>query len=109
MDLPSWDLEADIIARDRSRPGWKRRAVGMSRDEALARVPRHGQFQTSVAIGAFRAIQAHIKARGINQAQWLREAIAAYYVAQGGDPAVARIAMVPRKTRDRAARMNDDG
>lgn len=92
------DVTDELLAGDRSKPGWKRRAVGMPRERALEYRPRHGLLQGSIPIECFRAVQEHIRARGMTQAAWMREAAAAYLLAQGGSREVARKMLEPRQS-----------
>lgn len=97
------DAEASLLDDDRATAGWQRRAVGVPRDEALAQVPRVGTLQAQLPIEAMRRIQAHIAAREVNQAVWVREAIVARYLREGGDQLVAAAALdvlVDRRRRD---------
>jgi hypothetical protein len=72
MSLPSDPLDTEV-----SKPGWQRRAVGMSREEAMAHVPRRRIIQTHLTMGTFRALDAYIRTSGQTRSAWLREAIAA--------------------------------
>ena len=83
------EAERLIIGDDRSRRGWRRRAVGASRAVALAEVPRIGTLLTRFPIEPLRILQRHIHDRDLNQAQWLREAAVARYLREGGDSTVA--------------------
>lgn len=95
------EAAALILGADESQRGWKRRAVGTSRAKALGEVPRVGVLQTQVPIEPMRAIQRHIQARHVNQAQWFREAIVASYLLQGGDPHVAEAALDMQRNNQR--------
>lgn len=79
----------DVLVETRSIRGWRARAVGMPVEAALAKIPRRGLLQTWMPIEAYRALQAHIRARGMTQAAWFRRAVIATYRAEGGDAAVA--------------------
>lgn len=85
--------EQAVLDDDRSHWDWRRRAVGAPRHEALAQIPRLGTFMAQMPIGAFRLIQAQIIDSGLNQAQWIREAIVQRYLTDGGDVTVANMAL----------------
>lgn len=105
MSSASWDpdperVTAEILAGDRSQRGWRRNAVGMPREQALAQIPAVGVLQCKVPIKALAQLQAHIALCGVNQATWLREAAVARYLAEGGDPAVgAELSAMARTIR----------
>jgi hypothetical protein len=94
------DLDAELLRGDHSRPGWRRRAVGVPSEQALT-IPKVATMQTLVPIEPMRHVQAHIGARGDNQSAWLRTAIAAHYLAQGGEPAVAAALTAMERTERR--------
>lgn len=95
------DVDGLILDGDEARPGWKRRAVGTTREAALAQIPRVGMLQCQVPIDPLRDIQRHIAARGENQARWLRRAVVEVYLRQGGDPEVAAAALAMRRDQRR--------
>lgn len=93
----AWRMSERALDPDSGR-GWRRRAVGMPREQALSEIPRVGVLQTQLPIEPLRAIQRHIRARRTDQAKWVREAIVAYYLATGGDPEVGRAALEMQRT-----------
>jgi len=90
-----------LLDTDESRRGWRRRAVRMPKDQALAQIPRSVVMQTLAPIEAARLIKAHIALRRTNEARWMRQAIADRYLLEGGDPAVAQALMTVREDRRR--------
>jgi hypothetical protein len=82
-------IDEELLAADRtSKPGWARRAVGATHQEAMATAPRTGLLQTSMPIGVFRRLQAHITRTGLTQAAWTRRAILDTWLREGGPPDV---------------------
>ena len=77
---------------DTSTPGWQQRAIGMPTKDALATIPRTREMACVIRIRPWRAINAHIKRRGLRQGEWVRRAIIAHYLSEGGDPDIARAA-----------------
>lgn len=79
----------DIGAEDVSTEGWQARALGIPVNKALAQIPRAREMTCTVAIGPWREIDAHIKARGLRTGEWVRNAIINQYLNEGGDPDIA--------------------
>jgi len=82
-----------ILGVDGPKRGWRRRAVGTTREAALEQIPRVGVLQAQVPIAPLREIQAHIRDSELNQAVWVRRAIVERYLREGGDPDVAEAAL----------------
>lgn len=76
-------LDAKLMADDSSQAAWKRRAVGMSKGEALSRVPRQGQILVESEIGMMRQLKRRIRDSGQTQNVWVRQAIAMRLAAEG--------------------------
>ena len=98
------DHDAELLAEDRSTPGWRTRAVGMPIKRALARLPTMGLLQCGIPIAPFRQIQSHIRASGMTQAQWVRRAVIEAYLRQGGEAAVGHEALAVERSDPRRMR-----
>lgn len=96
--------EALILDADAARPGWERRAVGVSAAAALAQIPADdfmATIQTRMQLDAFRILQHHIADAEVNQALWLRQAAVEKYLREGGDPQAAARMLAVKQARRR--------
>lgn len=96
MKLPrgeDWDLVADAVGKALAeaderprRVDWRHRAIGMTRAEAMAIVPRKTRLDLTVPLGEMRMIRAAAQRRGLTVRGYLRRALATIMVCDGFDP-----------------------
>ena len=84
VDGDDW-LDDQLLADDDgSERGWQRRALGgQSVKEALEGLPISGQILVEAKIGPIRFLRAHIKASGLTQGEWMRNAVATQLLLEG--------------------------
>lgn len=93
MSNDDW-LDELLTADDASKRGWKRTAIGTPRDQIA--MPTTGQFNCRVPINEWRIIRKHVRAQRHTLGTWMRHALAAKYIAEGGDPG-----LIPNTIRGR--------
>lgn len=69
------DAEDLILASDTSQRNWRRRAVGMSRAQAIASIPTRAQIQFTMPIETHRAFRRWCADRNITMFQYVRAAV----------------------------------
>ena len=85
MSDDDW-LDELLLADDVSARGWKRTAIGAPNHEVSRHMPRTGQFNCKVPIEQWRVIRKHIRGQRVTMGMWMRHALAAKYISEGGDP-----------------------
>jgi len=93
MSDPDEWLDEQLLADDiTSSPGWRRAARGgRTVNQAIAGIPRTGQFTTRVPIEQWRLVKEHVDRLGVGLGTYIRQAVGERMIREGVDPAAVEL------------------